>query len=118
MVFFSRESFRSSTPESVLMVRSSQSNSELELIGSSTQKNFVFLDEPSSFCPLYQSVHQTFIPQNLPALINQGRVFVPFKHVPVCNQKSVTKNMFLVHHENAFFMIWWNMAVFIAFLDN
>ena len=50
MVFFSRESFRSSTPESVLMVRSAQSNSELELIGSSTQKNFEFLGEPSSFC--------------------------------------------------------------------
>ena len=50
MVFFSRESFRSSTPESVLMVRSAQSNPELELIGSSTQKNFDFLDEPSAFC--------------------------------------------------------------------
>ena len=45
---------------------------------------------------------------------NQGRVFVPFKHVPVCNQKSVTKNMFLVHHENALFTIRWNMVVFIA----
>ena len=45
---------------------------------------------------------------------HQGRVFVPFKHVPVCNQKSVTKNMFLVHHENALFTIRWNMAVFIA----
>ena len=26
---------------------------------------------------------------------NTGRVFVPFKQVPVCNQKSVIKNMFL-----------------------
>ena len=47
-----------------------------------------------------------------------GRVFVPFKHVPVCNEKSVTKNMFVVHHENALFTKRWNMAVFLAFLDN
>ena len=25
----------------------------------------------------------------------QGRFFVSFKHVPVCSQKSVTKNMFV-----------------------
>ena len=49
---------------------------------------------------------------------DQGRVFLYFKHVPVSSQKPVTKNMFLVHHENALFTIRWNMAVFIAFLDN